>query len=182
MNRVILMGRLTRDPDIRYSTGESGTAVARYTLAVDREARGMDRYCDPMHEAVIRMIAMATEAAHAKHIPVAVCGELAGDDGLYRTDVVTLPRSKKEYQVNYGPRNHVNGLSSYYSFNGELTMMRKKTVFIVAGWDSTERTQPSGGCSEKKLWGIILTETGQKEILPSGLGAGWPSYGKGAQQ
>ena len=39
----------------------------------------MDRYCDPMHEAVIRMIAMATEAAHAKHIPVAVCGELAGD-------------------------------------------------------------------------------------------------------
>ena len=48
--------------------------------------------------------------------------ELAGDDGLYRTDVVTLPRSKKEYQVNYGPRNHVNGLSSYYSFNGERTI------------------------------------------------------------
>ncbi len=45
--------------------------------------------------------------------------EMAGDDGLFRTDVVTLPRSKKEYQVNYGPRNHVNGLSSYYSFNGE---------------------------------------------------------------
>lgn len=36
MNRVILMGRLTRDPDIRYSTGENATAVARYTLAVDR--------------------------------------------------------------------------------------------------------------------------------------------------
>ena len=36
MNRVILMGRLTRDPDIRYSTGENGTSIARYTLAVDR--------------------------------------------------------------------------------------------------------------------------------------------------
>lgn len=36
MNKVILMGRLTRDPDIRYSAGESSTAVARYTLAVDR--------------------------------------------------------------------------------------------------------------------------------------------------
>ena len=36
MNRVILMGRLTRDPEIRYSQGESATAVARYTLAVDR--------------------------------------------------------------------------------------------------------------------------------------------------
>ena len=34
MNKVILMGRLTREPDIRYS--QSGTAVARYTLAVDR--------------------------------------------------------------------------------------------------------------------------------------------------
>ena len=36
MNKVILMGRLTRDPDVRYSAGENGTSVARYTLAVDR--------------------------------------------------------------------------------------------------------------------------------------------------
>ncbi len=36
MNKVILMGRLTRDPDVRYSQGESATAVARFTLAVDR--------------------------------------------------------------------------------------------------------------------------------------------------
>lgn len=36
MNRVILIGRLTRDPEIRYSQGEQSTAVARYTLAVDR--------------------------------------------------------------------------------------------------------------------------------------------------
>ena len=36
MNKVILMGRLTRDPEVRYSQGENSTAVARYTLAVDR--------------------------------------------------------------------------------------------------------------------------------------------------
>ena len=36
MNKVILMGRLTRDPDVRYSNGENVTAVARFTLAVDR--------------------------------------------------------------------------------------------------------------------------------------------------
>lgn len=36
MNKVILMGRLTRDPDIRYSQGTDGGAVARYSLAVDR--------------------------------------------------------------------------------------------------------------------------------------------------
>lgn len=39
MNRVILMGRLTRDPDIRYSQGERSMAIARYTLAVDRRGR-----------------------------------------------------------------------------------------------------------------------------------------------
>ncbi len=36
MNKVILMGRLTRDPEVRYSQGERAMAIARYTLAVDR--------------------------------------------------------------------------------------------------------------------------------------------------
>ena len=36
MNKVILMGRLTRDPEVRYSQGEQSTAVAWYPLAVDR--------------------------------------------------------------------------------------------------------------------------------------------------
>lgn len=36
MNKAILMGRLTRDPEVRYSQGERTMAIARYTLAVDR--------------------------------------------------------------------------------------------------------------------------------------------------
>ena len=36
MNKVVLMGRLTRDPEVRYSQGENALAIARYTLAVDR--------------------------------------------------------------------------------------------------------------------------------------------------
>lgn len=36
MNKVVLMGRLTRDPEIRYSQGEHPMAVAHYTLAVNR--------------------------------------------------------------------------------------------------------------------------------------------------
>ena len=36
MNKAILMGRLTRDPEVRYSSGERSMAIARYTLAVDR--------------------------------------------------------------------------------------------------------------------------------------------------
>ena len=39
MNKVILMGRLTRDPEVRYSSGDNSMAIARYTLAVDRRFR-----------------------------------------------------------------------------------------------------------------------------------------------
>ncbi len=48
MNKVILMGRLTRDAEVRYSQGESSTAVARFSLAVDRRFRrdGDDQSAD----------------------------------------------------------------------------------------------------------------------------------------
>lgn len=39
MNKVILMGRLTRDPDIRYTQGDKSMCIARYTLAVDRRIK-----------------------------------------------------------------------------------------------------------------------------------------------
>lgn len=39
MNKVILVGRLTKDPDVRYSQGESQMAVARFMLAVDRRRK-----------------------------------------------------------------------------------------------------------------------------------------------
>ena len=39
MNKVILIGRLTRDPEIRYTSGEQSMCIARYTLAVDRRFR-----------------------------------------------------------------------------------------------------------------------------------------------
>ena len=39
MNKVILMGRLTRDPEVRYTQGSNPMAIARYTLAVDRRIK-----------------------------------------------------------------------------------------------------------------------------------------------
>ena len=39
MNKIILMGRLTRDPNVRYTQGAESTCVARYTLAVDRRVK-----------------------------------------------------------------------------------------------------------------------------------------------
>lgn len=50
MNKVILIGRLTRDPEVRYSSGAEPMAIARYTLAVDRRGRrdasGSDQTAD----------------------------------------------------------------------------------------------------------------------------------------
>lgn len=39
MNKVVIVGRLTRDPEVRYGKGENATAVARYTVAVDRRIK-----------------------------------------------------------------------------------------------------------------------------------------------
>lgn len=39
MNRVILIGRLTKDPEVRYTQGDKPMAIARYTLAVDRRIK-----------------------------------------------------------------------------------------------------------------------------------------------
>ena len=48
MNKVILIGRLTRDPEVRYSQGQEPIAIARYTLAVDRRFKraGDDQTAD----------------------------------------------------------------------------------------------------------------------------------------
>ena len=43
MNKVVLMGRLTRDPEVRYSQGQNQTAIARFTLAVDRRFKRICR-------------------------------------------------------------------------------------------------------------------------------------------
>lgn len=42
MNLVVLMGRLTKDPEIRYTQGEKPVCIATYTLAVDRERKARD--------------------------------------------------------------------------------------------------------------------------------------------
>ena len=97
MNRVILMGRLTRDPEIRYSQGESATAVARYTLAVDRR---FNRNGDENNADFIGCVAFGKQAEFAerylhKGIKMLVTGRIqtgsyTNKDGVrvYTTDVV----------------------------------------------------------------------------------------------
>ncbi|WWR15997.1 single-stranded DNA-binding protein [Lachnospiraceae bacterium JLR.KK008] len=97
MNRVILMGRLTRDPEIRYSQGENATAVARYTLAVDRR---FNRNGDENNADFIGCVAFGRQAEFAerylrKGIKMLVSGRIqtgsyTNKDGVkvYTTDVV----------------------------------------------------------------------------------------------
>lgn len=97
MNKVILMGRLTRDPEVRYSQGESATAVARYTLAVDRR---FNRNGDENSADFIQCVAFGRSGEFAekyfrKGLKVLVTGRIqtgsyTNKDGVkvYTTDVV----------------------------------------------------------------------------------------------
>ncbi len=97
MNKVILMGRLTRDPEIRYSQGEQSTAVARYTIAVDRRFR---RDNDAQTADFIGCVAFGRQAEFAekyfrKGTKIAITGRIqtgsyTNKEGqrVYTTDVV----------------------------------------------------------------------------------------------
>ena len=52
--------------------------LTQYTLALDREAQGLEAFYDPYHEAIFRLIKITADAGHKNNIPTSVCGELAG--------------------------------------------------------------------------------------------------------
>ena len=67
MNKVVLVGRLTRDPEVRYSQGDNATAVARYTLAVDRRFK---RQGDEQTADFINCVVFGRGAEFAENYPV----------------------------------------------------------------------------------------------------------------
>lgn len=96
MNKVILMGRLTRDPEVRYTQGEKPVAIARYSLAVDRRFK---REGEPTAD-FIGCVAFGKSGEFAekyfkKGTKIAITGRIqtgsyTRDDGtrVYTTDVV----------------------------------------------------------------------------------------------
>ena len=56
--------------------------LTQYTLALDRQAGGLNRFYDPHHPAVLQLIGMAAQNAHAAGITIGICGELAADKDL----------------------------------------------------------------------------------------------------
>ncbi len=97
MNKVILMGRLTRDPVVRYSQGESASAVARFTLAVDRrfKRQGDDQTADFISCVAFGKLGEFAERYLKQGTKVVGCGRIqtgsyTNKDGqrVYTTDII----------------------------------------------------------------------------------------------
>ena len=137
MNKVILMGRLTKDPEVRYSQGEQSTAVARYTIAVDRRFRrdGDQQTADFIGCVAFGRLGEFAEKYLRKGTKVLVTGRIqtgsyTNKDGqkVYTTDVVV---EEAEF---------VESKNSSSSDNNQSAPVNKNTDFmnIPDGIDDTE--------------------------------------------
>ena len=116
MNKVILMGRLTRDPEVRYGQGENSTAIARYTLAVDRRYRQEgENNADFISCIAFGRAAEFTEKYLKKGTKIVITGRIqtgsyTNRDGqrVYTTDVVVEEQEFAESKAN----NSSNGSST----------------------------------------------------------------------
>ncbi len=79
---VMLSDRLAKEVDF-FSVGTND--LTQYTLAVDRQGQNLDRFFDAHHPAVLRMLKMAADNAHAAGIWIGICGELGADVELTET-------------------------------------------------------------------------------------------------
>ncbi len=121
MNKVILMGRLTRDPEVRYSQGDANTAIARYSLAVDRRFR---RDGDEQTADFINCVAFGRSAEFAEkylHKGTKMCvegriqtGSYTNKDGqkVYTTEVVV---ENQEFAESKNASGSEGGFSGGYS-------------------------------------------------------------------
>ncbi len=123
MNKVILMGRLTRDPEVRYSQGENSLAIARYTLAVDRRFNRNSGSDEPTAD-FISCVAFGRNAEFAeKYLKkgTKICaegriqtGSYTNKDGqkVYTTEVVVENQEFAESKNGSGENNYSSGSNS----------------------------------------------------------------------
>ena len=141
MNKVILMGRLTRDPEVRYSQGENAMAIARFTLAVDRRFRRDDASTDFIGcvafgknaEFIEKYFRQGTKALITGRIQT---GSYTNKDGqkVYTTDVVVE----------------------------ETEFAESKNAQAESGFQSASRPQPSAAIGD----GFMNIPDGIDEELP----------------
>ena len=124
MNRVILMGRLTRDPEVRYSQGERSMAIARYTLAVDRRGRrgqdGNDQTADFINCVAFDRAGEFAEKYFRQGMRVLVSGRIqtgsyVNKDGqkVYTTDIIVDDQEFADSKGQGGDNSGFGGGNSY---------------------------------------------------------------------
>ncbi|MCQ2499645.1 MAG: single-stranded DNA-binding protein [Lachnospiraceae bacterium] len=130
MNKVILMGRLTRDPEVRYTQGDNNMAIARYTVAVDRR---FNRNADEQQADFINCVAFGrsaefTEKYLRKGTKICIEGRIqtgsyTNKDGqrVYTTEVVVenqeFAESKNGGSIDSSAPSYSSGNNSAPSMN-----------------------------------------------------------------
>ncbi|MBQ8165414.1 MAG: single-stranded DNA-binding protein [Lachnospiraceae bacterium] len=114
MNKVVLMGRLTRDPEVRYSQGAEPLAIARYTLAVDRRFSRRDGGSNEQTADFISCVSFGKTAEFAEKYfkqgtKIAITGRIqtgsyTNKDGnkVYTTEVVVEEQEFAESKATAG--------------------------------------------------------------------------------
>ena len=110
MNKVILMGRLTRDPEVKYSQGENPTAIARYSLAVNRRfKRAGEADADFINCVEFGKLAEFAEKYFRQGTKIAISGRIqtgsyTNKDGqkVYTTDVIVEEHEFAESKASSG--------------------------------------------------------------------------------
>jgi len=123
MNKIILIGRLTSDPEIRYSQGENPTAVARYTLAVNRPfKRNGEQEADFLPCVAFGKIAGSAEKYLYKGSRVCIEGRIqtgnyTNKEGqkVYTTEVVVERQEFLEKRAGNSNQNPDSGASGNYA-------------------------------------------------------------------
>lgn len=138
MNKVILMGRLVRDPEVRYTQAENPMAVSRYTLAIDRRGIKKKEGDQKPETDFINCIAFGKSGEFAEKyfhrgLRVLVSGRIqtgsyVNKDGnkVYTTDVIVEEQefadSKNQNAENGGAGNNQQGTGSAASGDGFMNM------------------------------------------------------------
>ena len=126
MNKVIIIGRFTRDPEIKYSTGENATATARFSLAVNRRFKNKEGNYDAdfINCVAFGKTAEFIEKYFTKGMAIGITGRIqtgsyTNKEGqkIYTTDVVVeeteFVESKNKGTSDNVPNNNANSNSDF---------------------------------------------------------------------
>ena len=164
MNRVVLMGRLTRDPDVRYAQGDQSMAIARYTIAVDRRRGRSNQGGDQQTADFISCVAFGKAGEFAEkylHKGTKICvsghiqtGSYTRQDGTkaYTTDVVIEEQEFAESKADSGRAAMDDQMAAQYSGQGSQQ---------AAG-----RTGQQGSWEQSAMDGFLNIPEGIDEELP----------------